>query len=836
MSDSNAQELALADSKFVETLRKLGEECGVDKDADGNPSDEKMTDAELFRWNFIDGVDELARDEVIEDFKKMYYGIKEDFSVAELDKFATDDSYDDPFNVDFDCESGECEKDPEQDLGKKVPEIADFSGSVELGHEPETAVNVSRSSSSFGGKKESIVDINVQCEDNEESITDALKELICSLGLEDEFELDSCCDGEKCPEEPAAEPAVEPEEQVAEPEEVKDLSDEDEVKVKMPAEVAGDVKDGDMLVVKVDNKDEEEKEGNLDEGFLGIKSADEKNGDILEKAGAKCYIIRTSSRSEDSSKKAKDPANPDKEIQDRMEIRWTDAIKYAKQHSKGSVVIYVKASKEKQTQPDYTTADNFGKTGYLFVDGRMTAQSEQKLKNFLVDLKNTEVTSAGNEEKEQHQKAEAEKPAEPAVEKSADSKSAEPTEQKEQKLAEPAAEKQAEPEAKEPAEQKSAEPEAKEPESAKSDTSKPALSSENEKDIVDKIKAKYPKTGASLISMLKKAGVLTEDVEPAEEEDDMSEEEFLEELGKELKNSRECKEAWNAHDNFANPGVIDESPELEGTDNAVKKCKPYKLVAHCEEENIDCEMKKPALEKPLLEDINNIFDLFEAKDMKDDELPVDPEAAKLEVHTMLNDLVADEIEAINGYDDAKAEIMDTPIEHKDNILDTIDHIKEEEQEHIDELIGATTEIPFEKEEAKEEHQDFAAEEGELAEETHAKYAKPEGDRVAAYNNALKYAKKENKPFIYGYTQTGDGKFFALEQPIKVSSSPAEAEEEFRNQHKRCSVVYMAYPDKEFVDESLKEDTVIDDFPEPEGEPMSDKELEEAMGIKEPEEK
>ena len=333
--------------------------------------------------------------------------------------------------------------------------------------------------------------------------------------------------------------------------------------------------------------------------------------------------------------------------------------------------------------------------------------------------------------------------------------------------------------------------------------------------------------------MLRKAKILnlTEDIE-LDEEDDMSEEEFLEELGKELKNSRDCKEAWNAHDNFANPGVLDESPELEGTDNAVKECKPYKLVAHCEEENIDCEMKKPALEKPLLEDINNVFDLFEAKDMKDDELPVDPEAAKLEVHTMLNDLVADEIEAINGYDDAKAEIMDTPIEHKDNILDTIDHIKEEEQEHIDELIGATTEIPFE----KEERQDLVAEEGELAEETHAKYAKPEGDRIAAYNNALKYAKKENKPFIYGYTQMGDGKFFALEQPIKISSTPAEAEKEFKNKYKRCSTVYTVYPDKEFVDESLKEDTVIDDFPEPEGEPMSDKELEEAMGIKEPEEK
>ena len=470
----------------------------------------------------------------------------------------------------------------------------------------------------------------------------------------------------------------------------------------------------------------------------------------------------------------------------------------------------------------------------------MTHDSSVKFEELLKKMKLSSSKSSsltGQEDKN----GEAEKPAEPAAEKSEEQKSAEPAaekqaEPKEQKSAEPAAEKPAEPETKEPAEQKSAEPEAKEPESAKPETSKPALSSESEKDIVDKIKAKYPKTGASLISMLKKAGVLTEDIEPAEEEDDMSEEEFLEELGKELKNSRECKEAWNAHDNFANPGVIDESPELEGTDNAVKECKPYKLVAHCKEENIDCEMKKPALEKPLLEDIDNVFDLFEAKDMKDDELPVDPEAAKLEVHTMLNDLVADEIEAINGYDDAKAEIMDTPIEHKDNILDTIDHIKEEEQEHIDELIGATTEIPFDKEEEHEERQDFAAEEGELAEETHAKYAKPEGDRVAAYNNALKYAKKENKPFIYGYTQTGDGKFFALEQPIKVSSSPAEAEEEFRNQHKRCSTVYTAYPDKEFVDESLEEDTVIDDFPEPEGEPMSDKDIEEAMGIKEPEEK
>lgn len=666
-------------------MRKLGEECGVDKDADGNPSDDKMTDADLFRWNFIDGVDELKRDEIIEDFKKMYYGVKEEFSVAELDKFATDDSYDDPFNVEFDCDGGECEKDQEDELGKKVPEIADFSGSVELGHEPETAVNVSRSSSSFDGRKESIVDINVQCEDDEESITDALKELICSLGLEDEFELDSCCDGEKCPEEPVAEPAAEP---AVEPEEVKDLSDEDEVKVKMPAEVADEVNDGDMLVVKVDNKDEEEKEGNLDEGVIGsFFRGNLGNDKAFSKFGVKGFLVRVSPLTAGSKERAKEPKSDGSEayISDKVFNTFDEAEKEAKKMSDSSLnrVAYVKfmtaadvaKCTPKEDMDYYDQLKNFGYGGFLYKGGKMTHDSSVRFEELLKKMKlsSSKSSSSSAEIEEKDKKDEVEKPAEPAAEKSEEPKPAEPAEQ-----------------------------EAKEPE-----TSKPVLSSENEKDIIEKIKAKYPnKNGSIMISMLKKAGVLTEEVESAEEEDDMSEEEFLEELGKELKNSRECKEAWNAHDNFANPGVLDESPELEGTDNAVKECKPYKLVAHCEEENIDCEMKKPALDKPLLEDINNIFDLFEAKDMKDDELPVDPEAAKLEVHTMLNDLVADEIEAINGYDDAKAEIMDTPIEHKDNILDTIDHIKEEEQEHIDELIGATTEIPFE----KEERQDFAAEE------------------------------------------------------------------------------------------------------------------------------
>ncbi len=364
---------------------------------------------------------------------------------------------------------------------------------------------------------------------------------------------------------------------------------------------------------------------------------------------------------------------------------------------------------------------------------------------------------------------------------------------------------------------------------------------------------------------------------------------------------------------------IESKQEYQGVDNAVVGCKKYTVVAHSEDEKpVDCKLKKPALEEPLAgKKLNN--NLYEAK--KDDELPVDPEAAKLEVHTMLNDLVADEIEAINGYDDAKAQIIDTPIDHKDSILDTIDHIKGEEQEHIDELIDATTEIPFEKEEAH----DFAVEEkphdeplaealsedklqaiekylksnevaylntewldeGEhytdevsaylnyknnkfalaisryhasednnaeyperhteeeefsfeslaemykdkeckeildrlykdnldelnksLSEETHAQVAKPEGDQIAAYNNALKYAKKENKPYIYGYTNHTD-KFFALNLPLKVTGSPAHAEKEFRSKYKNSRVVYVAYPDKDFIDENLKEDKKVDKLP------------------------
>ena len=91
----------------------------------------------------------------------------------------------------------------------------------------------------------------------------------------------------------------------------------------------------------------------------------------------------------------------------------------------------------------------------------------------------------------------------------------------------------------------------------------------------------------------------------------------------------------------------------------------------------------------------------------------------------------------------------------------------------------------------------------LEEATHNKYAKPEGNKIKSFNNALKYAKKDNVPYIYGYTNN-IGKFFALEQPIKCNGEAWDCADKFKKQYKNCSVVYVAYPDKSFVKEGLNE--------------------------------
>lgn len=125
--------------------------------------------------------------------------------------------------------------------------------------------------------------------------------------------------------------------------------------------------------------------------------------------------------------------------------------------------------------------------------------------------------------------------------------------------------------------------------------------------------------------------------------------------------------------------------------------------------------------------------LLEAK--KDEEEIMSPEEAKLEAHTMLNQLVADEIEAIDGYEASKAELLDKPLEHKEEIIHTIDHIKNEEKEHIDELINATKKIPFEKP---------AVEELEEASSAEKKAYKNGGDAYADYIQGKSIARIKDK--------------------------------------------------------------------------------------------
>lgn len=236
-------------------------------------------------------------------------------------------------------------------------------------------------------------------------------------------------------------------------------------------------------------------------------------------------------------------------------------------------------------------------------------------------------------------------------------------------------------------------------------------------------------------------------------------------------------------------------------------------------------------------------------------------------------LVKDEKEAIAGYELAAEVVEASDVENKEEILDTLDHIREEEEEHIEELTELVDDSEVDSEKAPSDHpslltKDFldsvkveddpVSEEDEevltehvneehpaieseqelegtdnavvdckvadvithsedekpvdcegkkkplekpLTEETHAQYAKPEGNRVAAYNNALKYAKQYGTPFIYGYTNH-TGKFFALDQPIKVKGDPSEADKDFRNKYKNCSTVYTVFPDASSFKESL----------------------------------
>jgi hypothetical protein len=87
--------------------------------------------------------------------------------------------------------------------------------------------------------------------------------------------------------------------------------------------------------------------------------------------------------------------------------------------------------------------------------------------------------------------------------------------------------------------------------------------------------------------------------------------------------------------------------------------------------------------------------------------------------------------------------------------------------------------------------------------------KPEGDKLESYNNGLKLAKLYGKPVIYGYTnKLLGGKYFALDDPIICDDVKADSNK-FRAQYKGCSVIYIAYPDKAFIEDEEKKQEIQD---------------------------
>ena len=90
---------------------------------------------------------------------------------------------------------------------------------------------------------------------------------------------------------------------------------------------------------------------------------------------------------------------------------------------------------------------------------------------------------------------------------------------------------------------------------------------------------------------------------------------------------------------------------------------------------------------------NETFGISEGRDDFDD-FNIEPQTDEFDnsldfditdVETAIDFLVTDEEETIAGYEEVEDAIEDLNVENKREILDTLDHIKEEEEEHIEEL-------------------------------------------------------------------------------------------------------------------------------------------------------
>ena len=187
----------------------------------------------------------------------------------------------------------------------------------------------------------------------------------------------------------------------------------------------------------------------------------------------------------------------------------------------------------------------------------------------------------------------------------------------------------------------------------------------------------------------------------------------------------------------------------------------------------------------------------------------------------LSDLIEDEYEAIEGYEVADETVQHATIDGdtKDEILDTLDHIKEEEEEHIDELKELCPDCdPVEEPKAEPEKLEEAADDEveeipeedipeEEAEDSEENENEEVSDLDSAYEAALEIANESGVGQVFGYARKETEEFVAIE-PFEVDD-PDAVEDDLMAVYDDVAYAYVAYPEKELA-ESLFESAQLNE--------------------------
>jgi rubrerythrin len=163
-------------------------------------------------------------------------------------------------------------------------------------------------------------------------------------------------------------------------------------------------------------------------------------------------------------------------------------------------------------------------------------------------------------------------------------------------------------------------------------------------------------------------------------------------------------------------------------------------------------------------------------------------------------LVKDEEEAIAGYEQAAEVVEDSDLENKEEILDTIEHIKEEEEEHIEELSELSDdEVPA-------DENDPVSEE-EVSEEETESTEEPETEPV---EEAVSDLQKELIDKLPKMTKTEFEALFNSPTEVKIFSGDPR-EEGIRGRE------YFVSKDDDGYEVYYMDETYMEEFTDPESE-------------------